>query len=82
MSCCHGQVRVDEWVGITGNNIGPVAQYPAVAMPGGAPYPKIIVVSEGNVTGIQIDRADTGLATGGCELGVGETSAIVYNTRH
>jgi hypothetical protein len=82
MSCCHGQVRVDELAGITGNNIGPVAQSPAVAMRGGAPYPKIIVVSEGNVAGIQIDRGDTGLATGGCELGVGETSAVVYNARH
>jgi hypothetical protein len=41
--------------------------------------PKTIVVSGGDVAGIQIDGADTGSKAGAFKLGVGETIAIVYN---
>lgn len=41
--------------------------------------PKTIVVSGGDVVGIQIDGADTGSKAGAFKLGVGETIAIVYN---
>jgi hypothetical protein len=42
--------------------------------------PKTIVVSGGDVAGIQIDGADTGSKGGAFKLGVGETIAIFYNT--
>ncbi len=41
--------------------------------------PKTIVVSGGDVVGIQIDGADTGSRAGAFKLGVGETIAVVYN---
>ena len=42
--------------------------------------PKTIVVSGGDVTGIQIDGVDAGSRAGAFKLGVGETIAILYGT--